>query len=129
MISHSEFYRGNTPEYHARRPRSFAAAEEYTAAPHLTTAQRARMTRLRPARRKDAVSVRLDPQVLDWLRAKGEGHLTGINDILTNLMEAERRAGSGRYPPQGLDDGVLPRILMGWKSIHEPGLLSLSVLR
>jgi uncharacterized protein (DUF4415 family) len=29
--------------------------------------------------------------VLDWLRAKGEGHLTRINDILTNLMEAERR--------------------------------------
>jgi hypothetical protein len=31
------------------------------------------------------VSVRLDPQVLDWLRAKGAGHLTRINDILTNL--------------------------------------------
>jgi hypothetical protein len=30
------------------------------------------------------------------LRSKGEGHLTRINDILTNLMEAERRAGSGR---------------------------------
>jgi hypothetical protein len=26
-------------------------------------------------------------------RSKGEGHLTRINDILTNLMEAERRAG------------------------------------
>jgi uncharacterized protein (DUF4415 family) len=39
---------------------------------------------------------RLDPQVLDWLRGKGEGHLTRINDILVNLMEAERRAGSGR---------------------------------
>jgi len=42
------------------------------------------------------VSVRLDPQVLDWLRSKGEGRLTRINDILTNLMEAERRAGAGR---------------------------------
>jgi uncharacterized protein (DUF4415 family) len=39
-------------------------------------------------------SVRLDPQVLDWLRAKGQGHLTRINDILTNLMEAERQAGA-----------------------------------
>lgn len=36
------------------------------------------------------------PQVLDWLRAKGEGHLTRINDILANLMEAERRMGAGR---------------------------------
>jgi uncharacterized protein (DUF4415 family) len=51
------------------------------------------MVRLRGPRRKVAVSVRLDPEVLDWLRAKGEGHLTRINDILTNLMEAERRAG------------------------------------
>jgi hypothetical protein len=30
--------------------------------------------------------------VLDWLRSKGEGHLTRINDILANLMEAERRS-------------------------------------
>jgi hypothetical protein len=29
-------------------------------------------------------------------RGKGEGHLTRINDILANLMEAERRIGSGR---------------------------------
>ena len=46
--------------------------------------------------RKVPVSFRLDPRVLVWLRAKGEGHLTRINDILANLMEAERRAGSGR---------------------------------
>jgi uncharacterized protein (DUF4415 family) len=42
------------------------------------------------------VSVRLDPHVRDWLRSKGEGHLTRINDILSNLMDAERRTGSGR---------------------------------
>jgi uncharacterized protein (DUF4415 family) len=45
---------------------------------------------------KGSVSVRLDPLVLDWLRGQGEGHLTRINDILTNRMEAERRTGSGR---------------------------------
>ena len=42
------------------------------------------------------MSVRLDPQVLDWLRSKGEGRLTRINDILANLMEAEGRIGPGR---------------------------------
>jgi len=31
-----------------------------------------------------------------WLRSKGEGHLTRINDILSNLMEAEGRIGAGR---------------------------------
>ena len=65
--------------------------------PRLTNDQLAKMVRLRDARpRKVAVSVRLDPQVVNWLKAKGEGHLTRINDILTNLMEAERRVRNGR---------------------------------
>jgi uncharacterized protein (DUF4415 family) len=65
--------------------------------PRLTEEQLANMVRLRDARpRKVAVSVRLDAPVLDWLRSKGGGHLTRINDILTNLMEAEQRARPGR---------------------------------
>jgi uncharacterized protein (DUF4415 family) len=65
--------------------------------PRLTDEQLANMVRLRDARpRKVAVSVRLDEQVLNWLRSKGEGHLTRINDILTNLMEAERRVRASR---------------------------------
>ena len=69
---------------------------DYTDIPRLTEEQLSKLVRLRGSKRKVAVSVRLDPQVLEWLRAKGEGHLTRINDILTNLMEAERRAGLGR---------------------------------
>ena len=50
------------------------------------------MVRLRETRQpKVAVSLRLDPRVLAWLKSKGAGHLTRINDILTNLMEAEQR--------------------------------------
>jgi len=41
---------------------------------------------------KHAAKPRLDPRVLAWLKSKGEGHLTRINDILTNLMEAGRRS-------------------------------------
>lgn len=59
--------------------------------PRLSKAQLDNMVRLRD-RKKIAVSVRLDPQVLAWLKSKGSGHLTRINDILTNLMEAELRA-------------------------------------
>ena len=66
---------------------------DYSDIPKLTAEQLAGMVRLRDVRRKVPVSVRLDPQVLEWLRSKGEGHLTRINDILMNLMEAERRAG------------------------------------
>jgi uncharacterized protein (DUF4415 family) len=68
--------------------------QEFEDIPRLTEEQLSQLVRLRGGKRKVAVSVRLDPQVLDWLRAKGEGHLTRINDILTNLMEAEQRAGS-----------------------------------
>jgi len=72
-----------------------AAGEEsdidFADTPRLTREQLARMVRLRDVRRKVAVSVRLDPRVLAWLKSKGQGHLTRINDILTNLMEAETR--------------------------------------
>jgi len=73
---------------------------EYEDIPRLTEEQLARMVRLRDVRRKVPVSVRLDPQVLDWLRAKGEGHLTRINDILTNLMEPNgaRARGGSTFP-------------------------------
>ena len=67
---------------------------DYDDIPRLTGEQLAKMVRLRDIRPKVPVSVRLDPRVLEWLKSKGEGHLTRINDILTNLMEAERRAES-----------------------------------
>jgi uncharacterized protein (DUF4415 family) len=61
--------------------------------PHLTDEQLAQMVRLRDIRPKVPVSVRLEPRVLAWLKSKGEGHLTRINDILKNIMEAEQRIG------------------------------------
>jgi uncharacterized protein (DUF4415 family) len=70
------------------------------AIPRLTDRQLAGMVRLRDARpRKVAVSVRLDGRVLAWLKSKGRGHLTLVNDILANLMEAEQRADRGRSGP------------------------------
>ena len=75
----------------ARRQASGAdSLSNETDIPRLSAEQLAAMVRLRDARPpKIAVSVRLDARVLDWLKGKGEGHLTRINDILTNLMEAE----------------------------------------
>ena len=57
----------------------------------LTDEQLAQMVRLRDVRPKVPVSVRLEPRVLEWLKSKGSGHLTRINDILRNIMEAEQR--------------------------------------
>jgi uncharacterized protein (DUF4415 family) len=59
--------------------------------PQLTDEQLAQMVRLREVRPKAPVSVRLEPRVLEWLKSKGPGHLTRINDILRNIMEAEQR--------------------------------------
>lgn len=41
--------------------------------------------------RKTAVSVRIDDVVLDWLKSKGPGHLTRINEILRDRMISEHR--------------------------------------
>lgn len=42
---------------------------------------------------KTQISFRIDNNVLAWLKSKGEGHLTRINEILREKMIAER---SGR---------------------------------
>jgi uncharacterized protein (DUF4415 family) len=59
--------------------------------PRLMDEELAQMVRLRDIRPKVPVSVRLEPRILAWLKSKGEGHLTRINDILRNIMEAEER--------------------------------------
>ena len=68
---------------------------DFSDIPRLTRNQLSHLIRVRRAKRKVAVSLRLDAEVLDWLRSKGAGHLTRINDILANLMIAERRTGAG----------------------------------
>jgi uncharacterized protein (DUF4415 family) len=35
---------------------------------------------------KTAVSVRIDNDVLAWLKSKGEGHISRVNEILRNAM-------------------------------------------
>lgn len=39
--------------------------------------------------RKTVVSMRIDNDVLAWLKSKGEGHLTRINEILRQQMTAD----------------------------------------
>lgn len=68
---------------------------DYSDIAPLTDEQLAAMTRFRDTRdrmeKKKMISLYVRGDVLEWLRSKGPGHLTRINDILTSVMEAERR--------------------------------------
>ena len=39
---------------------------------------------------KTQISFRIDNEVLDWLKSKGDGHLSRINEILRERMARER---------------------------------------
>ncbi len=39
---------------------------------------------------KTQISFRIDNEVLDWLKSKGSGHLSRINEILRHEMQRER---------------------------------------
>jgi uncharacterized protein (DUF4415 family) len=41
---------------------------------------------------KSQISLRIDNDVLAWLKSQGEGHLSRINAILRERMESERRS-------------------------------------
>jgi uncharacterized protein (DUF4415 family) len=41
---------------------------------------------------KTQISFRIDNDVLEWLKSKGEGHLTRINEILRGHMQSERKS-------------------------------------
>jgi len=77
--------------------------------PPLSTEQLAGMTRLKGRQNKIMVSVRLDPRVIEWLKGKGEGYLTRINDILTNVMalEAQHSGRQGEEPRKTSAAGAL----------------------
>jgi uncharacterized protein (DUF4415 family) len=40
---------------------------------------------------KTQISFRIDNEILDWLKSKGDGHLSRINEILRERMARERR--------------------------------------
>jgi len=47
---------------------------------------------------KTQISFRIDNEVLDWLKSKGEGHLSRINEILRERMTRERQIDGAQSP-------------------------------
>ena len=64
---------------------------DYSDIPPLTDEQLAQMVPARLRSKTTLISLRVENDVLEWLKSKGPGHLTRINSILANVMEAERR--------------------------------------
>ena len=50
-----------------------------------------RRAELRMPQPKKGIYVRLDADVLDWLKSKGKGYQTRMNAMLRTLMESDRR--------------------------------------
>ena len=50
-----------------------------------------RRAELRMLQPKKGIYVRLDADVLDWLKSKGKGYQTRMNAMLRTLMESDRR--------------------------------------
>ena len=50
-------------------------------------------------RHKERVTVRLDPEVLDWLKAQGRGYQTRINAILRAYYRAQKHKEHGQHTP------------------------------
>lgn len=59
--------------------------------PPLTDSQLAEMVPDRLRSKTTLISLRVPNDVLSWLKSKGPGHLSRINAILTNVMDAEHR--------------------------------------
>ena len=54
-------------------------------------------------RAKEAVSLRVDAEVLDWFRSQGPGYLTRMNAVLRSFVEAKRR--QPKTTRSSLDEG------------------------
>jgi uncharacterized protein (DUF4415 family) len=77
-----------TRELYEKRDRSL----DHAGVPQLPPAQWAqRMIGKYYRPLKSQISFRIDNDVLAWLKAKGQGHLSRINAILRERMESERR--------------------------------------
>ena len=46
---------------------------------------------LKPVRRKEQLTLRIDSDVVDWFRRQGQGYQTKINALLRAYVEAHKR--------------------------------------
>jgi len=64
---------------------------DFSDIPQLTDQELAQMVPFRLRSKTTLISFRVQNDVLTWLKSKGPGHLSRINAILANVMDAEER--------------------------------------
>ncbi|MEO7145912.1 MAG: BrnA antitoxin family protein [Bryobacteraceae bacterium] len=64
---------------------------DFSDIPQLTDEELAQMVPFRLRSKTTLISFRVQNDVLTWLKSKGPGHLSRINAILANVMDAEQR--------------------------------------
>ena len=64
---------------------------DFSDIPPLSDEQLAQMVPFRLRSKTTLISFRVQNDVLAWLKSKGPGHLSRINAILANIMDAEQR--------------------------------------
>jgi len=64
---------------------------DFSDIPPLSDEQLAQMVPFRLRSKTTLISFRVQNDVLVWLKSKGPGHLSRINAILANIMDAEQR--------------------------------------
>jgi uncharacterized protein (DUF4415 family) len=42
-------------------------------------------------RNKESIHLRIDPDILEWFKSQGPGHLTRINAVLRTYVDAQRK--------------------------------------
>jgi uncharacterized protein (DUF4415 family) len=82
-----------TPEQEDRLKNLAAMSDDdidFSDIPRLTPEQLAQFRPTREKENKEAISVRLDPDVLTWLRSTGKGWQTRLNAIVRNAMREQK---------------------------------------
>jgi uncharacterized protein (DUF4415 family) len=88
----------NSAAYRRDLERALAVRDsdiDYSDIPEFTDEELERMVRARAARLKklkQPVSIRLDPDVLQWLKREGSGYQTRINKLLREAMQRTEQA-------------------------------------
>ena len=65
---------------------------------------------IRMPQTKPSITIRLDPDVLEWFKDQGKGYQTRINSVLRRYVEAQKNSGgAAAHAPRSRATSAKPR--------------------